>query len=88
MFFAFSAGSLISVVFFDLLPESLELSKEAGVAGRYIMLAIVFVIVVAEIYARMSYNRWFYEFTDSQLKVERGIIWKRYRIFRTREFRM
>ena len=26
----------------------------------------------------MSYNRWFYEFNDDCLKLERGIIWKRY----------
>jgi len=39
---------------------------------------IVFLIVVAEIYARMTYNRWFYEFGDNSLKLERGIIWKKY----------
>ena len=39
---------------------------------------ILLVIVVSEIYARMSYNRWFYEFNDDGLKLERGIIWKRY----------
>ncbi|MEK6890548.1 MAG: PH domain-containing protein [Nanoarchaeota archaeon] len=39
---------------------------------------ILFVIVASEIYARMSYNRWFYEFNDDGLKLERGIIWKRY----------
>ena len=26
----------------------------------------------------MSYNRWFYEFNDNGLRLERGIIWKRY----------
>jgi len=39
---------------------------------------ILFVIVVSEIYAQMSYNRWFYEFSDEGLRLERGIIWKRY----------
>ncbi len=39
---------------------------------------ILFVIIASEIYARMTYNRWFYKFTDSELKLERGIIWKRY----------
>jgi len=38
----------------------------------------LFVLIGAEIYARMSYNRWFYEFNDDGLKLERGIIWKRY----------
>jgi len=40
--------------------------------------AIILVIILAEVYARMSYNRWFYEFADNQLRLERGIIWKRY----------
>jgi membrane protein YdbS with pleckstrin-like domain len=39
---------------------------------------IAIVIILSEIYARMSYNRWFYEFNDDGLKLERGIIWKRY----------
>ncbi|MBS3075666.1 PH domain-containing protein [Candidatus Pacearchaeota archaeon] len=39
---------------------------------------IIFTIIIGEIYARMAYNRWFYEFTDAQLRTERGIIWKKY----------
>lgn len=39
---------------------------------------LILIIVVGEIYARMAYNRWFYEFTDEGLRLERGIIWKRY----------
>lgn len=39
---------------------------------------LLFVILLSEIYARMSYNRWFYEFSDEGLRLERGIIWKRY----------
>lgn len=39
---------------------------------------IVLSILIAEIYARMSYNRWFYDFTKDGIKFERGIIWKRY----------
>ena len=36
------------------------------------------IVLIAEVYARMAYNRWFYEFTDTNLRIERGIIWKRY----------
>lgn len=39
---------------------------------------VIAVIVIAEMYARMAYNRWFYEFTPDNLKIERGIIWKKY----------
>jgi membrane protein YdbS with pleckstrin-like domain len=43
-----------------------------------LILYIIAIIIIAEIYARMAYNRWFYEFTKDNLKIERGIIWKRY----------
>jgi len=50
-------------------------------AANFFILTIIDLIVVmaiTEIYARMTYNRWFYEFTNNNLKLERGIIWKRY----------
>jgi len=40
-FFAFAAGSIIAVAFLDILPESLELGKDAGVSVRTIMLIII-----------------------------------------------
>lgn len=43
-----------------------------------IFIGIILVIVIGEIYARMAYNRWKYEFTQTNLRLERGIIWKRY----------
>ena len=44
----------------------------------YLVFAIIFILVFGEIYARMAYNRWLYDFTDTNLKVEKGIIWKKY----------
>jgi len=44
----------------------------------FVVFYIILIAVVGEIYARMAYNRWFYEFTDSQLRKEKGIIWKKY----------
>ncbi len=43
-----------------------------------IILMIIIIIIFGEIYARMAYNRWFYEFTHNGLRTERGIIWKKY----------
>ena len=43
-----------------------------------IVIYIFAVIFIAEIYARMAYKRWFYEFTPTNLKIEKGIIWKKY----------
>jgi len=67
------AMMFLSVLFFK--------GANAAIAGIILfgfIFGILFIIIVSEIYARMSYNRWFYEFTDSNLKVEKGIIWKRY----------
>lgn len=44
----------------------------------FIIFYIILAIIIGEVYARMAYNRWFYEFTDEQLRIERGVIWKRY----------
>ncbi len=44
----------------------------------FIIIYIALVLIFGEIYARMAYNRWFYEFTNNSLKLERGIIWKHY----------
>ncbi|MEK6890549.1 MAG: PH domain-containing protein [Nanoarchaeota archaeon] len=43
-----------------------------------IIFYILFVVVVAEIYARMSYNRFLYEINNDEIKIEQGIIWKKY----------
>lgn len=42
------------------------------------LVGIVFIAIIGEIYARLAYNRWFYEFDDDGLKMENGIIFKRY----------
>ena len=53
-----------------------------GSSGVGFILAIIFyvlfVLIVAEIYARMSYTRWLYEMTKDGIKIEHGIIWKKY----------
>jgi ZIP family zinc transporter len=40
-FFAFAAGSLIAVSFFDILPESLGISASVNLSTRYIMITVV-----------------------------------------------
>ncbi len=42
----------------------------------FLMAAIIMLII--EVYVNMAYNRWFYEFTKEGLKIERGVIWKKY----------
>ena len=70
--------SFIPILFF-LFLISIVISSETEYSGFILFITFVLIVVVfGEIYARMSYNRWFYEFTDEQLRLERGIIWKRY----------
>jgi len=80
-------GALFLLIFFSwfLFPiigliGFLFLGAEAlvGIFLIGVFVYILLIIIIAEIYARMAYNRWFYEFTDDNLKIERGIIWKRY----------
>jgi zinc transporter ZupT len=40
-FFAFASGTLIAVTFFDILPESLEISESLNLPTRYIMITVV-----------------------------------------------
>lgn len=40
-FFAFASGTLIAVTFFDILPESLNISESVNLPVRYIMITIV-----------------------------------------------
>jgi len=43
-----------------------------------VLFFLAFVIIFAEIYARLAYNNWRFEFTHDSLRLERGIIWKKY----------
>ncbi len=44
----------------------------------YVLVAFIVLLVLAEVYARFAYKFFKYEFTPNQLRIERGIIWKRY----------
>ena len=43
-----------------------------------VVIYVILALIIGEIYARLAYKFWLYEFTDSQLRLERGIIWKKY----------
>lgn len=80
----FRIGGYISLLFFGFffgmwLLVPLSITGISGVTIFSLIIAyIILAIVITEIYAKMAYNRWFYEFTKDGLKLERGIIWKRY----------
>ena len=56
----------------------MDLNELKIVGITSVIIYVILFIIISEIYARMAYNRWLYEFTESNLKIERGIIWKRY----------
>jgi len=71
-------GALFLMIFLSWGIISIIIIMGKGIVLVGILFYIAMIIIIAEIYARMSYNRWFYEFTNDSLKLERGIIWKRY----------
>jgi len=75
---------VIILFFFSLSFLTRSLARDSGgstifiVALVVLLIAMILVIIIGEIYARMAYNRWLYEFAPTNLKIERGIIWKKY----------
>ncbi len=43
-----------------------------------IVTLLLLIILFGEIYSRMAYSRWLYEFNKEGMKIENGIIWKKY----------
>ena len=77
--------SMVFLLFFSFILGLVFLSNlyEGSFSSIFIyslpfLSVLIVVILIGEIYARMAYNRWFYEFTPNNLKIERGIIWKKY----------
>jgi len=58
-------------------------NSEGGVSGgmitTIIVVGIILWILIGEIYASLAYKNWKYEFTESALKIENGIIFKTYK---------
>jgi membrane protein YdbS with pleckstrin-like domain len=82
--FFWTAVILLIILGSFLIPLSITSNIETG-SNQLVMLmiygAILFIIlilVLGEVWVRMAYTRWFYEFTDTNLKQERGVIWKTY----------
>jgi len=65
-----------------LIPLFLTTPHEGSIFSNFYfllgILILVLLLVWIEVYTQMAYNRWFYEFIDNQLRVEKGVIWKRY----------
>jgi len=69
---------IISLVLAAFLVVFTFSSLRSYITPLMVLPLIVLVLVLGEVYSQMSYNRWFYDFNDEGLRLERGIIWKRY----------
>lgn len=49
-----------------------------GTLVGLLVLLVILLFIIVEFYARLAYRFWKYEFLNDQLRIERGIIWKRY----------
>ncbi|MAE42430.1 hypothetical protein CMO93_01550 [Candidatus Woesearchaeota archaeon] len=56
-----------------------ESSSFFGNLGMMLLIYLVLAIILGEIYARLAYQFWKYDFTTTELKIEKGIIWKAYK---------
>jgi membrane protein YdbS with pleckstrin-like domain len=74
--FIFFGSFILPLIFpFILISEGRDIFSYLSII---ILIPLLLLIILGEIYSRMSYNRWFYDFTSTNLKIEKGIIWKRY----------
>lgn len=54
-------------------------SSISGITVLVLIIVCIFLVVcVTEIYVKFAYKNWAYEFTPNGLKLERGIVWKKY----------
>jgi membrane protein YdbS with pleckstrin-like domain len=44
----------------------------------FLLLSVVIAVIFGEIYSKLAYKNWKYELTSREVKLERGIIWKKY----------
>jgi len=77
LFLTFILGSF-------LVPLMLSLSEESSINSffwnyfLYLFSGIIFAVVLGEVYSNLAYKNWKYELTSNEVKLERGIIWKKY----------
>lgn len=55
-----------------------EISEVVGTILYIGLIGIGILVISGEIYSRLAYANWGYEFTDTELKTEKGIVWKKY----------
>ena len=78
--FGFMFLILFYVLIFRIVGRNFYSSISQNSLGLALLIIglLCLIILIAEIYARMSYSRFLYEITNDGIKIEQGIIWKKY----------
>lgn len=76
IFLTFFLFPIFSFFFFFSGIETI--SQLMTLVGYLAVFYIALILVVAELYAKAAYKNYFYELTSKVLKIESGVIWKRY----------
>ncbi|MFA5071434.1 MAG: PH domain-containing protein [Candidatus Pacearchaeota archaeon] len=80
----FSLLFLIFILGSFLVPLMLSSSEESSVnsvLGFFLIIifsSVIFCFILGEVYSNLAYKNWKYELTSNEVKLERGIIWKKY----------
>jgi len=74
----FRFGGYIFFIFIGLLFLVPLMTVEGGLLLFILLSYVLLTIIITEIAITLIYNNWKYEFTNEELKLERGVIFKRY----------
>ena len=53
-------------------------TKLSSLGLFYLFPLILIIVLIGELYANLAYKNWKFELAQNELKIEKGIIWKRY----------
>ena len=76
--FTFFTPILVFFIFFGQYAIALKLIKGANFPWVWVIFAIIIYIVICYIWAKLAYRFWRYEITEDAVKIEKGVIWKKY----------
>ena len=66
----------VASIFFDLYRNLNYIANYLFVL--YILLLFIFCFIFSYLWARLSYRFWKYEITEDAVRIEKGVIWKKY----------
>lgn len=66
------------LIFFFIFSMVLSFSSKNPVLFILYFIFLIVVVILTEVYVVMAYNRYLFEFTHDEVKIESGVIWKKY----------